>query len=819
MAIKKSELYNHIWKACDELRGGMDASQYKDYVLTLLFVRYVSDKYGQAEDSLVEIPKGGSFADLVAFKNKPGIGEKINVALKALAEANGLVGVIDAVDFDDEDKLGKGQEMVDRLSKLVGIFETADLDFSKNRSEGDDLLGDAYEYLMKHFAVESGKSKGQFYTPAEVSRIMARVIGARRSSGNTVTVYDPTCGSGSLLLKVADEAEKGITICGQELDNATAGLAVLNMWLHGRSLSTIKKGRNTISNPFFVENGSLKTFDFVVANPPFTSKNWSTGFNPTEDSFGRFDEYGIPPEKKGDYAFLLHILKSLKSTGTGAIILPHGVLFRGDVEASIRTNIVKRGYIKGIIGLPANLFYGTGIPACVIVLDKAEAASRRGIFMIDASKGFAKDGNKNRLRERDIRKITDAWEHFEDIPKYARFVSNEEIQANDYNLNLPRYIDTHEPEDIQDIDAHLKGGIPDADIERLAAYWSICPTLKQSLFRRNGRPGYSEMLVVHEDVKATVLRHPEFAAFRAQALASFDAWRRPTEAFLKKVSSKDHPKPIIRDISETLLKQFSDLSLVDRYDLYQRLMDYWEETMQDDAYIITVDGWQAGQELVRLQKETKNKGKTSKKTIAGLAGLEGRLVPVRLAIRIYFSEEQSAIDALSAEGERLAAEMEALRDEEGGEEGSLVEVIDNDKIKKADVQRRIKEIGRMKKAKEYAEELAALKQYLALMEREAETKKSIKNAERDLEQKLLAKYPTFSESEIKTLVVEQKWLATIAERIALEIDHVSQALAGRVRELAARYETPLPEINREVSELESKVKAHLVVMGFDTAGL
>lgn len=241
--------------------------------------------------------------------------------------------------------------------------------------------------------------------------------------------------------------------------------------------------------------------------------------------------------------------------------------------------------------------------------------------------------------------------------------------------------------------------------------------------------------------------------------------------------------------------------------------------MQDDAYIITVDGWQAGQELVRLQKETKNKGKTSKRTIAGLAGLEGRLVPVRLAIRIYFSEEQSAIDALSAEGERLAAEMEALRDEEGGEEGSLVEVIDNDKIKKADVQRRIKEIGRMKKAKEYAEELAALKQYLALMEREAETKKSIKNAERDLEQKLLAKYPTFSESEIKTLVVEQKWLATIAERIALEIDHVSQALAGRVRELAARYETPLPEINREVSELESKVKAHLVVMGFDTAGL
>ena len=489
MAIKKSQLYSSIWQGCDELRGGMDASQYKDYVLVLLFVRYVSDKYAGKANQLVDVPAGGGFADLIKLKGKTDIGEGINKVLSTLAEANGLHGVIDAVDFNDEDKLGKGKDMQDRLSNLIAIFENPDLDFSKNRAEGDDLLGDAYEYLMKHFAVESGKSKGQFYTPAEVSRIMAKVIDANKAAGMMQTVYDPTCGSGSLLLKVADEAPKGISIYGQELDNATAGLAVLNMWLHDKSTAVIKKGQSTLSTPLFTDNGALKTFDYVVANPPFSYKSWRNGFDPEHDQFGRFDGFGIPPQKSGDYAFLLHILKSLKSTGTGAVILPHGVLFRGNAEAEIRKNIIERGYIKGIIGLPANLFYGTGIPACIIVLDKAGASDRKGIFMIDASKGFVKDGNKNRLREQDNRKVIDTWSGKLEIPKYSRFVPNDEIKKNEYNLNLPRYIDTQEPEDIQDIEAHLKGGIPDADITALSAYWDICSTLKHSLFKANGRKG------------------------------------------------------------------------------------------------------------------------------------------------------------------------------------------------------------------------------------------------------------------------------------------------------------------------------------------
>lgn len=268
------------------------------------------------------------------------------MVLAKLAEANGLKGVIDEVDFNDEDKLGKGKEMQDRLSNLVAIFENPALDFSKNRADGDDLLGDAYEYLMKNFAVESGKSKGQFYTPAEVSRIIAKVIGAGNAAGRNKTVYDPTCGSGSLLLKVAAETPQRITITiyGQELDNATAALAIMNMWLHSEPTADIKKGQSTLSNPLFLNSDStLKTFDFAVANPPFSYKAWRNGFNPKHDQYERFTGHGIPPNKNGDFAFLLHIIRSLKSTGKGAVILPHGVLFRGNVEAQIRKNIIKRG--------------------------------------------------------------------------------------------------------------------------------------------------------------------------------------------------------------------------------------------------------------------------------------------------------------------------------------------------------------------------------------------------------------------------------------------------------------------------------------------
>ena len=470
----------------------MDASQYKDYILTLLFMKYVSDKAENDPYALITAPEGGSFLDMVALIGNRDIGEKINVIIGKFAEVNDLNGVIDLADFDNSDKLGSGKEKQDRLSKLIAIF--SDLDLSANRAEGDDLLGDAYEYLMRHFATESGKSKGQFYTPAEVSRIIAQVIGIGPETRPTQTIYDPTCGSGSLLLKAADEAPDGITVNGQEKDNATYALAWMNMILHGNETVELKHG-NTLSAPDFTdEDERLKTFDFAVANPPFSDKAWTNGLDPENDLYGRFDGYGIPPAKNGDYAFLLHFIASLKSTGKGAIILPHGVLFRGNREADIRRNLIRHGrnlirhgFIKGIIGLPANLFYGTGIPACILVIDKENARVRKGIFMIDASKGFLKDGNKNRLRAQDIHKIVSVFNAQTELPRYSRMVPISEIAdlANAYNLNIPRYIDASEPEDLHDLGAHLNGGIPDRDIDALDNYWQVFPTLRDTLFKGN----------------------------------------------------------------------------------------------------------------------------------------------------------------------------------------------------------------------------------------------------------------------------------------------------------------------------------------------
>jgi type I restriction enzyme M protein len=621
MPIKKSELYSSLWKGCDELRGGMDASQYKDYVLVLLFVKYVSDKYSADPDALIEVPEGGSFADMVAAKGSKEIGDRINKIIGKLASANGLKGVIDLADFNDEDKLGRGKEMVDRLTNLISIFEKPDLDFRSNRAEGDDILGDAYEYLMRNFATQSGKSKGQFYTPAEVSRVISKVIGINSETRQDEALYDPTCGSGSLLLKAANESPRGLTIYGQEKDNSTAGLAKMNMILHDRPTAEIWQD-NTLTAPHFKnDDGGLLTVDFAVANPPFSDKAWSNGLDPEHDEFNRF-EYGIPPAKNGDYAYLLHLLKSMKSTGKGAIILPHGVLFRGNAEADIRKKLVLHGFIKGIIGLPPNLFFGTGIPACIIVLDKENAPSRQGIFMIDASKGFMKDGNKNRQRQQDIRKIVDAFNNQLEIPKYSRMVQLSEIQTNDFNLNIPRYIDASDEEDLQDIEAHLKGGIPERDIERLAAYWQICPSLKTTLFAPADRPGYLQLKVDPKDIKNTVFKHTEFVTFTGQVNDHFAGWRFGTTPILNAIKVDDRPKALIESIAEDLLIRFADVPLIDKYDAYQHLMSYWSDTMQDDVYMIVADGWKAT-----------NDGKPNQD-----------LIPVQLIINRYFKADAEVID-------------------------------------------------------------------------------------------------------------------------------------------------------------------------------
>ena len=808
VALKKSDLYGSLWKSCDELRGGMDASQYKDYILTLLFVKYVSDKSKTDRDSLIDVPPGGSFDDLISFKGDKEIGDKINKAIGKLAEANDLQKVIDLADFNDEEKLGKGKEMQDRLTKLVSIFQG--LDFRGSRAEGDDLLGDAYEYLMRHFATESGKSKGQFYTPAEVSRVMAKLIGISPDTPFSATAYDPTCGSGSLLLKVADEAPRGLTIYGQEKDNATWALAKMNMILHGNEIADIRKG-DTITSPQFIKNDRLETFDFLVANPPFSTKSWSSGL---EKHYGRF-EFGMPPAKNGDYAFLLHMLKSLKSTGKAAVILPHGVLFRGNAEGQIRREIVRRGYIKGIVGLPANLFYGTGIPACIIVVDKQNAAERDGIFMIDASKGFTKDGPKNRLRPRDLHKIVDVFTKQLEVPGYSRMVPRSEIAsaANDNNLNIPRYIDSSEPEDIQDLHAHLHGGIPERDIDALQDYWDAFPALRQELFRPL-RGGYLELAVDPSIVQQTIMNADEYLALRSETADVVRKWWESHRDELAAIDSSTRPADLVESLSEDLLALFRARPLIDDYAVYEQLMSYWNETMHDDVALTMSEGWEGA---ARPRKTLEDKDRKISETPDLVIG-SGRnaakykmdLVPPHLIVAKYFPKQQAELDELTARLETATQAVEELVGENSGEEGLLSAAMDDGKITKALATARLREARREDTD---PEEVDALTKLIALYDKEATAKKKVKDASSMLDAAALARYGRLTTDEIRALVINDKWGQTVTRGINDELTKLLEQLQDRIRTLGERYGETLCDIEARVSESSKRVLLHLSEMG------
>lgn len=815
MAIKKNELYSSLWASCDKLRGGMDASQYKDYILTLLFVKYVTDKFKGVKYADITVPEGGSFDDLVALKGNKNIGEGIDKVIAKLAEAgnNNLRGVIDNAHFNDEAKLGSGKEMVDKLSDLIAIFQRPEFDFKNNKASGDDILGDAYEYLMRNFASESGKSKGQFYTPAEVSRILAKVIGIdkieERDEG--YSVYDPACGSGSLLIRAANEAPFEVSIWGQEKEVTTAGLAKMNLVLHNKAAGEIKAG-NTFSSPKFFEEGSndevLKRFDFAVANPPFSLKNWTDGLK----DYGRFSGYGdMPPEKNGDFAWLMHILKSLKSTGKAAVVLPHGVLFRGNAEATIRQSIVDKGYIKGIIGLPANLFFGTGIPACIIIIDKSDADERQGIFMIDASHDFIKDGNKNRLRERDIYKIVTTFnQQITSDPKYARFVPNNEIKIkNNYNLNITRYIDSTVPEDLQDIDAHLNGGIPAVDVDSMEKYWTLFPNLKNKLFSVM-REGYYKLNIPTDEVRNAIYNDEEFSDYTERIDNAFDTWKNQVDEGLKNIDDGVDVKQYIVELAEALLNSFDGIELIDKYDVYEVLLSYWQEIMGDDIYLVSVDGYKAAkttENIMGVYTSGKKKGQEK------IVGWEGVLLPKSMIEKTFFAEERKKINEAQNIAEETQNHLDELTEEQTGDEGYLKDYLnDKDKVDAKAVSAKIKEL---KKEKVNGEEFVILSEYIELSDTVSKQNKIVKELNAELEIKVKSQYSELTDEEIMELLLNRKWYYTIFDGIKNLYVTASHNMANRIIELAERYEDTLPFLNAEADELEKRVTAHLERMGFE----
>lgn len=807
MAIKKSQLYSALWESCNALRGSMDASQYKDYVLIILFVKYLSDKAGQPGFRL-KVPEGCSFKDFVALKQDDKIGEKMNTKLEAIKELNARqIGDLALPNFNDPTKLGSGRTMVDTLSKLIGVFENDALDFSHNRAADDDLLGDAYEYLMKNFAAESGKSKGQFYTPAEVSRVMAKLLRIDELDRAEHTIYDPACGSGSLLLRALAEASNPrVSIFGQEKDSSTAALAKLNMLLHGISSADIKVG-DTLADPQFKQYGMVSTFDVCVANPPFSMKNWlASGMK--NDQYNRWTATLLPPDKCGDYAFLLHLIASMKTDeGRGACILPHGVLFRGNAEYDIRKHIVKQHYIKGIIGLPPNIFFGTGIPASIVIIDKKNKDSRKGIFFIDAKDGFKKDGAKNRLREQDIKRIVDAWNAQQPIDHYCRLVEWSEIERNDYNLNIPRYIQPKDTEIQHDIEAHLHGGLPAHDVDEMQEYWNACPSLKVSLFN-NTANGYYHLKPAKADIAQVIEKDPSYVSQNGRFSTLLNKWKAEIMPQMKAVGQGARPMELIAKWSESLLDNAKEHSgLVDAYEVYDVLLNYWADVMQDDCYMIANDGWTYPE--VKALKS----GKGDKKKAIMYDEIVCDLVPVSIVLAEYFTAETTKIAKLSFSIESLQRELSYLV--ESNTDVFRFNYDDEDdkpvNVKIADVKKAIKNAKTDGTTKEY---LAILKLWESTYTKKEGYVSQWKQKRTELTEEVVAKYAALTEDEIKMLVVERKWLASVVGGCEALMQNVTHHITSDVTSLAERYEVTLGATEGKVNDLEQEVLRSLKEMGF-----
>lgn len=892
--MKKSELYSLLWEACNKLRGGVEPSRYKDYVLVLLFFKYVSDRYKGRRFAEFTVNPGGSFDDLIAAKGKSDVGERVDKIIQKFLEDNRLQGSLPDVSFNNPDELGSGKELVDKVSGLIAVFQNPAIDFKSNRASGDDIIGDAYEYFMMKFAQESGKSKGQFYTPSEVSRIIARLIGIgniKNDVNKKWTLYDPAAGSGSLLIRAADEApvdEGGasiVTIFGQEKYPDTAGLAKMNFILHNKGTGEIKSG-NTLSAPQYLDEfGELKKFDFIVMNPPFSDKAWTDGIKPSNDKYKRFDDYGIPPEKNGDYAWFLHVLKSLSLTGKAGIVMPHGVLFRGNAEETIRKQILEKKWIKGIVSLPANLFFGTGIPACIVIIDKENAESRTGIFMVDASSGFKKDGSKNRLREQDIEKIVRFFNGQILEEGYSRFVTYQSIlEENDGNLNIPRYIPKVDDTLPQNIAAHLNGGIPKTDIDSLEKLWTVAPELKSVLFSTlDAEHSSYKLAVASDDIEETIYQDAAIVAEKDKELVvTFSSWRDEVQEILLNINSDTSPKVLIRGISGKVLAAYHDSRLLDKYDVYDCLLNYWNEKLQDDVYAIKVSGYEAGREIdyeyAKKKAKDENGETVSVDDKSKVKSFDGALIPRTIVERTYFADECAAIIALEEQCGLIESELDEMREEESGDEGLLLEVLNEagDSIPKANLTKRIKELDAMKTSEEadalaqiaalfnagetdaivallkqtptlaayelqnnkgafikskiaaalknaqanavlpeiYADEYAALIAYQDKLSLLDDANKKLKGLRKELDDKVEKKYGKLTVEEIKHLLFNEKWMVRLSGDIGGQVDQVLNGLASKASLIAKRYERTLKQIEDKASASKTAVKAALERMGY-----
>ena len=828
--MNKQQLANKIWASANKMRSKIDANEYKDYILGLIFYKFLSDnevnyilkdmKGASDEDkkaaleSLVENYDDENSKIVIDYcKNNIGyfIEYKNLFSTWLLSESSFTVADLSVA-------LNSFDRLVSPNYKAVydGIFKTLQAGLSKlgenpasqtralkdliklikdiptDGSQDYDVLGYVYEYLIGNFAANAGKKAGEFYTPHEVAILMSEIVAEHHKSKNQIEIYDPTSGSGSLLITIGKSigrhiADKNrVKYYAQELKENTYNLTRMNLVMRGIQPSNINtRCADSLDEDWPIINtgseiGQPLYVDAVVSNPPY-SQQWDPK---DRENDARFKDYGVAPKSKADYAFLLHELHHLKPDGILTIVLPHGVLFRGGEEEQIRTNLIEKNNIDAIIGLPANIFFGTGIPTLVMVLKQHR--SNDDVLIVDASRGFIKDGKQNKLRACDIKKIADTVRDRKDVPGFSRRVSREEIRQNGYNLNIPRYVDSSEAAEQYDIYATMFGGIPNTEIDALQKYWKAFPTLRSDLFKPELDKPYSALKV--DDVKTAIEQNTDVKWFNTMFAEAFNGF--DDLLHQKLIDNVKHVRELQAqdEIASDMFSRLCNIPLVDRYAVYQALADNWQAIISD---IETIQ--EEGFDAVRVVETAYKLVKKGDEDVEVPDGLKGRIIPFSLVQNIKFQTELNAISALQSRVEAISGELDEVRDSFNEEE--LETYCDSEKDNAFDKKKITADAK--PKADVEAETKAKLKQIVSLWNEQTTSNKQIKADKLALEEKTIKAIENLTDEEAAVLL-HHKWIDPICEGIDNTLRSVLSALESEALALSEKYATSYKQINDDM---------------------
>ncbi len=843
--MNKQQLAAKIWESANQMRSKIEANEYKDYILGFIFYKYLSDqqiafakKQGMSDADIAQLSEDDpdtlkyiqkELGYFIAYDNlfstwiNNGSDFDVSNVRDALSAFSRLIngkykklfdGIFNTLETGLS-KLGESaQKQTKAISDLLQLIKAIPMDGKQDY----DVLGYIYEYLIEKFAANAGKKAGEFYTPHEVSLLMSEIIADHLKDNKTIDIYDPTSGSGSLLINIGNCVAKHISdknsirYFAQEIKANTYNLTRMNLIMRGINPDNIKtRNGDTLEEdwPDFDENdpiGSYKPLylDAVVSNPPY-SQQWDPSH---KDSDPRYARFGLAPKTKADYAFLLHDLYHLKPSGIMTIVLPHGVLFRGGEEGKIRQALIEQDHIQAVIGLPANIFFGTGIPTTIIVL--RQQRNDNEVLMVDASKHFKKEGKTNKLQASDIKRIVDVVINREDRPKFSKLVSKQTIRDNDYNLNIPRYVDSSDDAESWDLHATLLGGIPPQEIEKLAHYWQAFPNLRATLFSQS-HGDYAQLAIKADALKTSISQHPEITAFivnHQQAFAGFDDYLNTEliEQYAKVSLAMQESK-----LTNELFKRLQAIPLIDKYHAYQLLNDQWQ-SISADLEILQSEGFSASKQVDPNLVIKKKNGKDTEVQ----DGWKGHILPFELVQTSYLSDELSAIQQQENRLADISSEVESIL-EALSEEEKEAEMIKDDgsAFINAAVTKAAKAYKTEKKALEKEGGAwdsdsfeAKIIQVDALNSEDKALKKALKTASDALHLKTKATIENLSDSQVKTLL-KHKWITPILDGLNTLPTALINDLSQQVQTLADKYATTYADVARDIKATEQSLASLL----------